>query len=159
MAFPRCLVPLVEPSTSTNASPLPPERGERLCYTESYRPSSTLLDLRSMIVVCVFPCTLAGQLKSPNVFWRRGWYGALLGLWFYVRAALLLVMVTVLLVLQAKAQQQRDRIQEEKTYRSRMITEKVPSQPPPSPPPPTHTHTNAVLLTPTPSDSRGQRES
>lgn len=53
----------------------------------------------------------------------------------------LLVKMTVLLVLQAKAQQQRDRIQEEKTYRSRMVTEKVPL-----PSSPQHTR-NALLLT------------
>ena len=126
-----------------------------MCYTESYCLCSRLLDLASLafndcgVYVSLHtrrPIEESKRILEERLVW------SLLGLWFYVRAALLLVMVTVLLILQAKAQQQRDRIQEEKTYRSRMITEKVP--------PPTHTHTqtNAVLLTPTPSDPRGQRK-
>ena len=135
MAFLRCLVLLVEPSTSTSASPLPPERGESLCYTESYCLFSRLLDLASLafndcgVYVSLHirrPIEESKRILEERLVWSS------LGLWFYVRAALLLVMVTVLLILQAKAQQQRDRIQEEKTYRSRMITEKVP---PPLPTP------------------------
>lgn len=56
-----------------------------------------------------------------------------------VGGCILLVKMRVLLVLQAKAQQQRDRIQEEKTYHSRMVTEKVL-------PPLLHTHMRKALL-------------